>query len=98
VAPEPGEPLLLYIAATTELVSLVLVIEWLEPQQPQVPKGAPTIGSGSQDPDPVGEPGDKEAVEPQLPDPAPSLESHGTFGSQLWEAMSGPEDPHVTGS
>jgi hypothetical protein len=52
VAPEPGEPLLLYIAATAEVVSMVLVVEQPEPQQPQALKGAPTTGSRSQDPDP----------------------------------------------
>jgi hypothetical protein len=38
VAPEPDEPLLLYIAATTEVVSMVLVAERPETRQPQVPK------------------------------------------------------------
>jgi hypothetical protein len=31
VAPEPGEPLLLYIAVTTKVVSMVLVVERPEP-------------------------------------------------------------------
>jgi hypothetical protein len=31
VPPEPGEPLLLYIAATSEAVSMVLVTEWSDP-------------------------------------------------------------------
>jgi hypothetical protein len=34
VASEPGEALLLYIAAIVEAVSMVLVSEWLEPPQP----------------------------------------------------------------
>jgi hypothetical protein len=54
VALELGEPLLLYIAATTEVMSMVLVTERLEPQQPQVPKGALAVISGSQDPNPIG--------------------------------------------
>jgi hypothetical protein len=33
VALEPGEPLLLYIVATAEAVSRVLVAEWSEPHQ-----------------------------------------------------------------
>jgi hypothetical protein len=53
---EPSEPLLLYIAATTEVVSKVLVAERQEPQQPQVSKGAPPVGFGSKDQDLVGEP------------------------------------------
>jgi hypothetical protein len=32
VAPEPGEPLLLYITTTAEVVNMVLVVERLEPQ------------------------------------------------------------------
>jgi hypothetical protein len=47
VALEPGESVLLYIAGTMNVVSMVLVTQWLEPQQPQVPKGAPTADSGS---------------------------------------------------
>jgi hypothetical protein len=53
VASEPGEPLLLYITATAEVMSMVLIAEWSEPQQPQVPKGAPTVNSRSQDLDPT---------------------------------------------
>jgi hypothetical protein len=51
VAPEPSEHLLLYIAATTEVISMVLVAERLEPKQSQALKGAPAFGSRYQDPD-----------------------------------------------
>jgi hypothetical protein len=34
VAPKPSEPLLLYIAATAKVVSMVLVAEQPEPKQP----------------------------------------------------------------
>jgi hypothetical protein len=54
VAPEPGEPLMLYIVATTEAVSMVLVVEQPEPPQPQEMKEASVNGSGSQGPEPVG--------------------------------------------
>jgi hypothetical protein len=47
VALEPGKPLLLYIVATTDVVSKVLVIEWPDPKQPQALKGAPAARSGS---------------------------------------------------
>jgi hypothetical protein len=47
VAPEPSEPLLLYITATAKVVSMVLVMEQLETQQPQVLKGAYVGGSRS---------------------------------------------------
>jgi hypothetical protein len=53
VAPKLGEPLLLYIAAIAEVISMVLVAELPEPKQPQALKGAPAIESGSQDPDPA---------------------------------------------
>jgi hypothetical protein len=52
VAPEPSEPLLLYIMATAEVLSMVLVAERPEPQ-PQVLKGASASDSGSQDPEPM---------------------------------------------
>jgi hypothetical protein len=53
VVPEPSEPLPLYITATAEVVSMVLVTERPEPPQSHVPKGAPTSGYGSKDPDPA---------------------------------------------
>jgi hypothetical protein len=45
VAPKPDEPLLLYIMATTEVVSIVLVTEQPEPKHPQALKGAPAARS-----------------------------------------------------
>jgi dsDNA-binding SOS-regulon protein len=45
VAPEPSEPLLLYIAATTDAVSMVLVAERPEPHQHQEPKAEEVAGS-----------------------------------------------------
>jgi hypothetical protein len=56
VAPGPGEPLLLHIAATVEPVSMVLVIERLDPHTPHELESSSTNGSGSQDPRPVEEP------------------------------------------
>jgi hypothetical protein len=56
VAPKPGEPLMLYIAATAEAVSMVLVAERPEPPHPQETKETSVNGSGSQDPEPVGSP------------------------------------------
>jgi hypothetical protein len=55
VASEPGEPLLLYVTAIAEAVSMVLVAERPEePPQPQETKEASANGSGSQDPEPAG--------------------------------------------
>jgi hypothetical protein len=48
VAPEPGEPLLLYVATTVEVVSMVLVVERPGPPQPQETKEASANSSGSQ--------------------------------------------------
>jgi hypothetical protein len=113
VAPEPGEPLLLYIAATAEVMSMMLVAERLEPQQSQVPKEGSAGGSRSQDSDLAEEPGDKEVVGSQLSEPSqapkpqvgsqpseptPGLVGHTTAGSQLQEVTSGPEDQEATGS
>jgi hypothetical protein len=56
VAPEPGEPLLLYIAATSEAVNMVLVVERPDPHGLHELEGSSAVGSGSQDPGPVEEP------------------------------------------
>jgi hypothetical protein len=90
VALEPGKPLLLYVVATTEVMSMVLVTERPEPRQHQALKGAPVADSGSQDPNPTGGPVDKEASGSQIPEPTLSPEPQ--IGSQLPEAASGPED------
>jgi hypothetical protein len=55
VAPEPGEPLLLYIVATSEAVSMVLVAERSDSHSTHE-LGSSSAGSGSQDPGPVEEP------------------------------------------
>jgi dsDNA-binding SOS-regulon protein len=48
-----GEPLVLYIAARDEAMSMVMVSERSEPPRPQETKEASAKGSGSQDPEPV---------------------------------------------
>jgi hypothetical protein len=96
VALEPGEPLLLYVMATGEVVIMVLVTERPELQQPHVPKGDPIAGSRSQDPDPTEGSGDKEATGSHLPEPTPSPEPH--IGFYLPEATSGPENQVAPGS
>jgi hypothetical protein len=65
VAPEPGEPLLLYIAATSEAVSMVLVTEQPDPHNTHELESSSARGSGSQDPGPVDEPGAITAAESQ---------------------------------
>jgi dsDNA-binding SOS-regulon protein len=56
VAPEPGEHLLLYIAATLEAVSMVLAAERPDPHGLHVLGSSSIDGSGSQDPGPAEEP------------------------------------------
>jgi hypothetical protein len=94
VATVLGEPLLLYIAATAEAVSMVLVAERLDPHNPRELGSSSADGSGSQDPGPVEEPRTGEAGS-QLPEICPA---HGDTGSQLPEAASGPHDQTVMGS
>jgi hypothetical protein len=50
VAPEPGEPLLLYIAATSEAVSMVLVVERPDPHALHELRSSSAGGLGSLDP------------------------------------------------
>jgi hypothetical protein len=57
VAPEPGEPLLLYIAATSEAVSMVLLVERPDPHTPHELGSSLIGGSGSLDPRPKEVPG-----------------------------------------
>jgi hypothetical protein len=57
VAPELSEPLLLYIAATSEAMSMVLVAERPDPHSLHELRSSSANGSGSQDPGPPEEPG-----------------------------------------
>jgi hypothetical protein len=66
VALEPSEPLLLYITATAEAVSMMLVTERPDPHNPDELGRSSTSGSGSQDPGPVEEPGPDDQA-PQWP-------------------------------
>jgi hypothetical protein len=56
VAPEPGEPLLLYIVATSEVVTMVLVVERPDPHSTHEFRSSSADDSGSQNPRPVEEP------------------------------------------
>jgi hypothetical protein len=56
VAPKPGEPLLLYIMATSEAVSMVLVAERPDPHSTHEFWSSSIDGSGSQDPRPMEKP------------------------------------------
>jgi ribonuclease HI/transposase InsO family protein len=84
VAPNPGEPLLLYIAATSEVVSMVLVAEREEELQPAAERKA-LPGTGPPDPLPEAGPLD---LDPgtrsldQLPTPGPPDRSSDPLGHQ----------------
>jgi hypothetical protein len=53
VAPEPGEPLPLYVMTTTEAISMVMVVERPEPHPHKKTKVTYAAGSGSLDPGPT---------------------------------------------
>jgi hypothetical protein len=78
VTPEPRETLLLYVAATAKFMSMVLVAEWLEPEQPQETKEASMIGSGSQDSEPTGSPKVGVVARSQFPKASPAPERQAT--------------------
>jgi hypothetical protein len=82
VAPELGEPLLLYISAMMDSISMVLVIERQEPLPPLTSEGATTSGSGFQDPQHAEVPREGHAVGSHEPEatPAPKPKS----GPSLW--------------
>jgi hypothetical protein len=79
VAPEPGEPLLLYIAATLEAVSMVLVTEEPNPHGLHELESSSANGSSSQDPRPTEEPGVADGSGSQ--DPGPPEEPGAADGS-----------------
>jgi hypothetical protein len=96
VALQPGDPLLLYIAAIAEVVSMVLVTEWPDPKQPQALKGAPAVRSRSPDLNPAKGTRVQEASRSQLLEPTLSPETQ--IRSQLPEVPSGPTDQEAPGS
>jgi hypothetical protein len=81
VAPKSRDPLLLYVAATAEAVSMVLIVERPEPPQPQETKEAYANGSGSQDPQPVGSPRVRGIARSQLPEASLAPKSQGITNS-----------------
>jgi hypothetical protein len=95
VAPESGEPLLLYIAATVEAMSMVLVAERPDPLATHEHGSSSASRSGSRDPGPAEKPEAGQTVGSQLPEVIPA---HGDTGSQPSETTSGPRDKAVTGA
>jgi hypothetical protein len=95
VALEPGETLLLYIAATAEAVSMVLIAERSNPHNPHELGSFTTDDSRSQDPGPSKEPRTMGPAGSQLLEICPS---HDDTGSQPPDAALGPHDQTVVGS
>jgi hypothetical protein len=98
VAPESGEPLLLYIAAASEAVSMVLIIERPDPHAPHELGSSSADGSGSLDPRPTEESGAADGSRSQDPRPTKELGADAVAESQSPEAAMGPPDQGVTGS
>jgi dsDNA-binding SOS-regulon protein len=100
VAPEPREPLPLYITTIAEAVSMVLVAKWSKPPQPQETKETSTNGSGSHDPEPAVSPNVRVTVGSQLPEASLAPEHQAgpnkVTRSQPLEANSGPVDLKAT--
>jgi hypothetical protein len=90
VAPEPGEPLLLYIAAISEVMSMVQVAEQPDPHDLRELGSSSTDGSGSQDPRPVEELGAADRSGSQDLGPAEESGADAAAGSQSPEAPTGP--------
>jgi hypothetical protein len=100
VSLEPGEPLFLYVTATIEAMSMVLVAERPEPPQPQKTKETSTDGSGSQVSEPARSPKVGVAAGSQLAvaslAPERQVELDNATGSQPLEVNSGPSDLKAT--
>jgi hypothetical protein len=95
VAPELSEPLLLYIAATAEAVSMMLVAERPDPLATHEHGSSSASGLGSQDPGPAGRPEAGQTVGSQLPEVIPA---HGDTGSRPLKTASDPRGKAVTGA
>jgi hypothetical protein len=95
VAPEPGEPLLLYIMATAEAVSIVLVTERPDPLATHEHGSSSASGLRPRDPGPARRPEVGQTVGSQLPEVIPA---HGGTRSQPPETMSDPRGKAVIGA
>jgi hypothetical protein len=86
----PSEPLLLYIAATSEIVSMVLVAERPDPHAPHELRSSSADGSGSLDLRPVEEPGAADGSGSQDPQPTEEPGANAAAKSQSLEAAMAP--------
>jgi hypothetical protein len=90
VALEPGEPLQLYIAATSEAVSMVLVAEQPDPHDLHELGSSSANGLGFQDSGPTEEPGATDGSGSQDSGPAEEPEADVAARSQSLEAAMPP--------
>jgi hypothetical protein len=93
VAPEPGEPLLLYIVATSDVVSMVLVAERSDPHTTHELGGSAADGSGAQDPRPMEEPRVVMVAGSQSPESAAGLHDHAVVGPHQSQRIRSPLGP-----
>jgi hypothetical protein len=92
LALEPSEPLLLYIVATSEAMSMVLVAERPGPHSPLELRSSSTDGLGSQDLGPTEEPRIVGASGSQPPEVALGPHDQTVMGSQTSEVPPDLED------
>jgi hypothetical protein len=94
---EPGEPLLLYIATTSEAMRMVLVTERPDPHITRELESSSAGGSGSQDSGPVKEPRVVATAGSQSPKAAAGLHDQAVVGPQTSEVSSDAEDRELPG-
>jgi hypothetical protein len=92
VAPEPGEPLLLYIVATSKAMSMVLVAKRPNPHITHELGGSSADGSRSQDPGPMEEPRAITVARSQSPEAAAGPQDQAVVGSQTSEVSTYAKD------
>jgi hypothetical protein len=97
VAPEPDEPRLLYIAATSEAMSMVLVAKRPNPHDLHELESSSADGSGSQDPRPAEEPGAVMVAGSQSPEAAPGPPDQAITGSRAPELPPGVKGRELPG-
>jgi hypothetical protein len=97
VAPEPSEPLLLYIVATSEAMSMMLVAERPDPHNLHELGSSSTDGSGSQDQRRTEEPAAIPAAGSQSSEAATGPPNQTVMGSQTSELPPGTEDRELPG-
>jgi hypothetical protein len=97
VAPEPGETLLLYIAATSEAVSMVLVAERSDPHGLHELGSSSVDGSGSQDQGPAEELGATTTAGSESPEACAGNHDQAVMGSWAFGLPPGAQGQELPG-